>query len=492
MEKTIRDIIIIGQESDPITRPVKSHQRILETNARLWMTFILMASDLLSLFIAILVAMQFRALPGTTFDQYYTEIFLLLSITLVISFGRKGLYPAVGLNYVNELREIFSSSTFAFLILIGVTFLLKTTSTYSRLILIIVWALSLALVPSGRYFVRRLLIHLKIWGEPAVIIGDPHKDLALAEYFRINLQLGLRPVAVLRDEYFSDGSSELGSLMSIDQIADYARGLSINTALVVLTDLNSLDSLVNRYRLVFQRVIFVKGWDGSYTLNSLKSLDLSGLLGLEVMNNLLNFWSQLFKRVVDILGSSLGLLLLSPFLGLTALFIKIDSRGSVFYHQRRIGRNGNTFDFMKFRTMHENGDQILADQLACDPVLQQEWNCYQKLRRDPRITRVGHFLRKFSLDELPQLWNVVKGEMSLVGPRPMLEDQRELYGESFKEYVQVTPGMTGMWQVSGRSTTSFARRAELDNEYIQRWSVWLDIFILFKTIKIVFGQQGAY
>ena len=181
-----------------------------------------------------------------------------------------------------------------------------------------------------------------------------------------------------------------------------------------------------------------------------------------------------------------------PFLGLIALVIKLDSPGSVFYHQRRIGRNGNAFDLIKFRTMHLNADQILADKLAGDPASRHEWDRYQKLRRDPRITRAGRLLRKFSLDELPQLWNVFKGEMSLVGPRPMMEDQRELYGESFKEYIRIAPGMTGLWQVSGRNDTSFVRRAELDSEYNQRWSVWLDIFILFKTIKIVIWQQGVY
>jgi Undecaprenyl-phosphate galactose phosphotransferase WbaP len=456
------------------------------------MTCILLASDMSSLFIAILVGLQVRRLPGVTLDTYYQQIFVLLAITLATSFGSKGLYPAVGLNYIDELREILGSSTFAFLILIGVTFLLKTSSVYSRLMLIIIWALSLVLIPVDRYLVRTLFIRLHLWGEPVAIVGDLHKDLALAKYFRINLQLGLRPVAVLRDEYFSKGSTEFGPLMSINEIRDYARSQSLNTALVIITDLNSLDSMVDRYRFVFQRVILIKDRNGSYTLSSLKSLDFSDVLGLQVMNNLLNIWSQLFKRIVDIVGSILGLFFLSPFLGLALLLIKIDSRGRAFYHQKRLGRNGKTFDLIKFHTMYDHADRILADKLTGDPGMKEEWDRYQKLKKDPRITRVGRFLRKFSLDELPQLWNVVKGEMSLVGPRPIMEDQRELYGESFKEYVQVSPGITGLWQVSGRNNTSFARRAELDNEYIQRWSVWLDVFILFKTIKIVFWQQGAY
>lgn len=324
MEKTLKENLVVGQETDPITRPVKYRRTILESNARLWMICVLLASDMLGLFIAILVALQVWHLPGVTLDSYYREIFVLLAIILIVAFGRKGLYPAIGLNYADELREIVSSSSFAFLIVIGVTFLLKTTSIYSRLSLLIIWTLCQVLIPVSRYAVRRLLIALHLWGEPVVLIGDLHKNLELVEYFKINLHLGLRPVALLQDEYFSGGSSESGPLVSISQIQDYACSMSLNTALVVVTDLNSLDLLVDRYRFVFQRVILIKGQNGSYTLNSLKSLDLSGILGLQVMNNLLNFWAQVLKRAIDILGSILGILLTFPFLVLIALFIKVD------------------------------------------------------------------------------------------------------------------------------------------------------------------------
>ena len=228
MEKTRKEsFVAVGQETDPITRPVKYRRTILESNARLWMTCVLVASDMLGLFIAILVALQVRHLPGITLDSYYQEIFVLLAIILVIAFGRKGLYPAIGLNYVDELREIVSSSSFTFLILIGMTFIIKTTSIYSRLALLLIWALCQVTIPTGRYAVRRLLIRLHLWGEPVAIIGDPSKDSALAEYFRINLQLGLRPVAVFRDEYFSEGMFGPGPLMSIDQIRDNARNMSL-------------------------------------------------------------------------------------------------------------------------------------------------------------------------------------------------------------------------------------------------------------------------
>jgi len=177
---------------------------------------------------------------------------------------------------------------------------------------------------------------------------------------------------------------------------------------------------------------------------------------------------------------------------LIAIAIKLDSPGTVFYRQMRLGKNGEPLTLLKFRTMHQHADKVLFAELARDPLLKDEWERYQKLKFDPRITRVGRFLRKFSLDELPQLWNIASGEMSLVGPRPIMLNQRELYGRIFEDYIQVSPGITGLWQVSGRNQTTFVRRAELDREYIQHWSLWLDIFILLKTIKVVLWQHGAY
>jgi Undecaprenyl-phosphate galactose phosphotransferase WbaP len=270
------------------------------------------------------------------------------------------------------------------------------------------------------------------------------------------------------------------------------QGVRVKTALIVLDDLNNIDELVEQFRVIFHRVILVKNKDGRYGLNGLEALDFSKVLGLQVKNNLLSPGSQLLKRIIDLLASFFGLLFLAPFFGLIALLIKLDSPGTVFYRQIRLGRKGRPFNLLKFRSMYQNADQILMDTLNKNPSLKNEWDTYQKLENDPRITRVGRFLRKFSLDELPQLWNVVMARMSLVGPRPVMVNQREMYGKAFEEYMLVMPGMTGLWQVSGRNETTFVQRAELDTEYIQCWSLWLDIYLLVKTVKIVFWHTGAY
>ncbi len=495
MADTLRENLIIEAGIElTAARPRRGYVRnpILRYYARPWMGTVLLLADMLGLGTAILLAMQVGRV-GFPLGSYYQEIFLLLAFTLAILFQRRGLYPAIGTHYVHELRDLVSGTSFAFLIIIGVTFVLKTSSIYSRLTILGVWALCLGLIPAARYLARRLLIGCHWWGEPVAIIGQPRNGLDLSEYFMHNLQLGLRPVVVFRGEYESEGEPGQGPALTLPRLHEIARERSIKTALVVINDLNNLDLFVERYRAVFERVIFIKGSNGSYSLNSLKSLDLSGVLGLQVMNNLLSFWAQLFKRLEDVVGSVIGLAFLAPFFAFVAVLIKLTGGGgSVYYRQKVVGRDGRTFEMLKFRTMYPNAARLLEEIFERDPEARREWDTYQKIRNDPRITPAGKVLRKFSFDELPQLWNVLHGEMSLVGPRPMMLAQREPYGEAFKDYIQVSPGMTGLWQVSGRNETTFARRAELDREYIQRWSAWLDVFILLKTAKIVFWHRGAY
>jgi undecaprenyl-phosphate galactose phosphotransferase len=184
------------------------------------------------------------------------------------------------------------------------------------------------------------------------------------------------------------------------------------------------------------------------------------------------------------------LLLTAPVFLILVMITRLDG-GPAFYAHRRIGAGGRPFDCLKFRTMMPNSDHILRQVLADDPVRAAEWRVMRKLRDDPRVTRVGRFLRKTSLDELPQLINVLRLEMSLVGPRPIVESEVPLYGENIAQYYATRPGLTGLWQVSGRSNTSFARRVQLDVWYVNNWSIWHDIAVLLKTIPAVFKREGA-
>jgi Undecaprenyl-phosphate galactose phosphotransferase WbaP len=213
---------------------------------------------------------------------------------------------------------------------------------------------------------------------------------------------------------------------------------------------------------------------------------------LEIRNNLRSLRSRFVKRYIDIVAGVLILVAITPLLLLISLAIRIDSPGPVIYRARRVGRQGQRFDCLKFRTMHRDAERKLGALLAAHPELRDEYEATHKLRVDPRITRVGEILRRTSLDELPQLFNVLRGEMSLVGPRPIVQAEIQKYGEIYRLFTQVRPGMTGYWQVNGRSDTSYDERVEMDNFYITNWTPWLDFVILVQTVRVVFKGKGAY
>lgn len=202
--------------------------------------------------------------------------------------------------------------------------------------------------------------------------------------------------------------------------------------------------------------------------------------------------SLAIKRGLDLLLSVSSLLLLAPVFLLLAALIRLDSHGPAIFRQARIGRGGRPFNMLKFRTMYSGPDDDLVRHLKVRPGERLGYDRFQKLVNDPRLTPLGRFLRRSSLDELPQLWNVLAGEMSLVGPRPILPDQAGIYGPDYAAYVLARPGMTGLWQVSGRNRLSFAERAHLDQVYLSSWSHRLDLWILWKTIWVVLSREGAY
>ncbi|MEO8592715.1 MAG: sugar transferase [Candidatus Solibacter sp.] len=202
--------------------------------------------------------------------------------------------------------------------------------------------------------------------------------------------------------------------------------------------------------------------------------------------------SQRLKRLFDIVFALTLALLALPLGVLIALAIMLDSRGLVFFCHTRLGRGRRPFRLWKFRTMTAAGDAAFQEHLDRNPGSAHEWHATRKLRNDPRITRAGRFLRKTSLDELPQLWNVLRGDMSMVGPRPIVPEEVGKYGPAFALYSQVLPGLTGLWQVSGRNDTHYHRRVELDVRYLRSWTLWLDGKILLRTVRTVLLGRGAY
>ncbi|WP_416672717.1 sugar transferase [Egbenema bharatensis] len=198
------------------------------------------------------------------------------------------------------------------------------------------------------------------------------------------------------------------------------------------------------------------------------------------------------KFLIDLAATLIGGLILLPLIVMIAILVRLDSSGPIFYSQIRIGQGGHHFKAWKFRTMVRDAEQSLQDYLDKHPELKDAWIRDRKLRYDPRVTRVGRFLRRTSLDELPQLWNILRGEMSLVGPRPIVDEEVERYGSKFELYKKVIPGLTGLWQISGRNNITYEERVNLDAYYVRNWSVWLDVYILLRTLWVVITAEGAY
>lgn len=198
------------------------------------------------------------------------------------------------------------------------------------------------------------------------------------------------------------------------------------------------------------------------------------------------------KRIFDLVACVCALPVVVPVCAVLAGLVSLGSSGSPIYKQERIGRNGKKFTLYKFRTMVKNADRQLEKYLKENPQMASEWKKTQKLHDDPRVTRIGHFLRKSSLDELPQIFNILKGDMSLVGPRPIVDSEIEKYGKMYSEYCEMTPGLTGLWQVSGRNDATYDRRLACDHYYLHNWSLKLDLMILLKTIPVAFQGFGAY
>jgi lipopolysaccharide/colanic/teichoic acid biosynthesis glycosyltransferase len=204
------------------------------------------------------------------------------------------------------------------------------------------------------------------------------------------------------------------------------------------------------------------------------------------------FRYRVVKRCVDVFLVLISMPVMLLVLGTVSALVVLSSPGPIFYSHRRILKGGSFFSMWKFRTMCVNSAEVLEEYLARNPEARIEWNMTHKLRNDPRVTSIGSFLRRYSLDELPQLWNVLAGQMSLVGPRPIVAAEVEKYGECFDCYCRVKPGLTGLWQVSGRSELTYDQRVALDCEYVERWSLLKDVGILFRTFSSVMKQDGAF
>ncbi len=455
---------------------------------------ILVVSDVTAIAFAIAAAVLIRlALSGEYAPSLYWRLWPLLGL-FAAAYGLFGLYPGVAMNPVMELRTTSYATTLVFLVLGALTFLLRNPNAYSRLAFFGAWLMALVAVPLARAMARTLAAEEPWWGYRTVILGGSGTGAAVLAKLVSQPEIGLRPVAIFDDD-LARGTLVHGVpvLGPIEAAPRFAQESGVTRAVVAMPepDTARLLGLLDEYAHTFSRVFMVPHFQGISGIG-MQTRDVSRLLALELRKHLLMTGPRTVKRTLDVLLSSLLLVTGAPLLAAIAAAIKLESRGPALYRQSRVGLGSGSFQVWKFRSMRPDADHVLSRYLEENPQLREEWERDHKLRNDPRITRVGRFLRKTSLDELPQLFNVLRGEMSLVGPRPIVSGEIQKYGRSFTLYRQVIPGLTGLWQVSGRNLTSYRERVELDDYYVRNWSPWLDVYLLARTVKVVITGYGAF
>jgi Undecaprenyl-phosphate galactose phosphotransferase WbaP len=450
--------------------------------------FLIATGDLFALTLGVWLVFEARgALVG---DHTIPKLATVVLPAWLASAWLEGLFPGWGLSPVEQVRRTTRAVLITFLLSTTVLYFTNAGNGWARIALLISGALALLSVLLVRWAMRRVLLKFGVWGEEVVVLGAGETGAALVRNLLASPSFGLRPVMVLDDDSSLYGLSVQGVPIvgPIDLAANEVRAVFV--AMPSLSR-EALSKLLRGSLAGVQRVLIVPDFFGLES-QWVEARSVSGLLMLEVQRHLLRPEAQWSKRILDVLGAGIGGLLLLPLFALLALMVFLDSRGAVFFRQPRIGRDGRSFWVFKFRTMRSDAELVLEQYLLANPDLRLEWERDQKLRDDPRVTRLGHWLRRSSLDELPQLLNVLRGEMSLVGPRPIVATEIERYGEWFEMYTRVSPGMAGLWQVSGRNSVSYEERVQLDVSYIRNWSVWLDLVILAKLPAALISSRGAY
>jgi len=445
------------------------------------------------------------SLPKT----FVTRDTALVAAALLIPIVRlAGLYPALGMSPVMEFRQLVRSAATALCIFSGIGMVAHPEYwTYYLLTAMITMLLTAPILPAARFTIRCIMARFEWWGSTVLVYGPA--DVAQDLYLRLRSmnERGLRPAAVLlTTEDYWDVGEQLEQrkipVFDVRNVLDVARQKQATWLLLANDEHLENHNSARAYRLdedlnaIPNRVLLSSGkldcgmWDRAHTIGHVGGLWLSNLRYCG--------WRALLKRAADIVVAAVALLIASPVLLAIIAAIRLTSPGPIFYSQGRVGRRGIIFPAWKFRSMVPNADQILRQHLDSDPGLRREWTETHKLKNDPRVTRVGRLLRATSLDELPQLWNILRGDMSVVGPRPIVDSVAydatyvHDYPHEYAAYITMRPGLTGLWQVTCRNSGVYELRIYWDMYYIRNWSLWLDFYIILRTIRTVLLREGAY
>ena len=394
------------------------------------------------------------------------------------------------------MERVFRVCLYVNALIIIFTYAIRRPENMSHLFLALLFVMTFINLCLFRYISKEIMVHFGMWQMPVLFIGAGRTAELLVNRFEVEPSIGYKIVGLIEDHSEDRPLTQRYPVVgSFDDIEKVLGENSIDNVILATPGIDRAELVKLLYRVQphVRNLMIVPDLFGIPMSNiSVDSFYSEKTLVLNLRNNLAVGRNRILKRLFDFCASVLGTIMISPILLILAFLIYRSSPGPVIFSHMRIGTNGKIFPCYKFRSMVSNAQECLDKYLEENPEAKKEWNCYFKLKEDPRVTKIGAFLRKTSLDELPQLFNVIKGEMSLVGPRPIIDKEIEKYGEYINEYYLVRPGMTGYWQVSGRSDTNYEDRVQMDAWYVHNWSLWQDVVMLVKTISVVFRGKGAY
>jgi len=446
----------------------------------------------LGFFVVKLYFIIFNDWIGINFKSFitywpYLPIFILLFIIMK-------LYPGVALAPAEETRSFTIASLLAHGSILVSRYIQydKIDSVFIAFIISFIFSPLVLMILRGLMHI--FIVKIKMKGIPAVIYGAGPTGRLVVDRMLKAKRVGYEPVLILdNNPCFGDSYCDIPIIHDTSLGPKLVSLYNIKMAVVAMPNLDQAEMthMINYSVSAFRYNVLIPDF---FSVNNIwmSVRDFDGILGFATSHRLKMYWNLAIKRLLDIVIVFFGGIIILPFLLLIAIVIKISSAGPVLYGHKRLGLNGKFFNAYKFRSMVSDADQKLKDILDADPRLREEWEESHKLKDDPRVTGIGRLLRRTSFDEFPQLINILKGEMSLVGPRPVTEAELEKYGENALRILTVKPGLTGLWQVSGRSDTDYAERVSYDLYYIQSWSVWLDLWIIYRTPGAIIMGKGAY
>lgn len=453
--------------------------------------------DYLSILIAEWISLSIRnsVVTGSSFHLSWLSFHVIVPVVYIGFMQVYSLYTK-RIQFWQVISEIFKVSVYAIAALIFIIYVVHTAAATSRLFVGLFGISAFILLVIGRFLVKKALGHIQTLQVPVLVMGAGKTAALMVDYLQKDSGLGYDFIGYLEDNQPEPNVLHampwLGGFKDAERIIQET---GVRHVMVIAPGLTTdeIQSIVYRLQPLVQKISFIPDMNGMPLATiEMKNLIDGHVVSLSFKNNLAQRYNRMIKRVFDIVSTVIGIVCLSPLLIGIAVWIYKDSPGPVIFKHRRVGRHGKEFNCYKFRSMCVDADVKLKELLDHDPAARAEWEKEFKLKHDPRITKSGAFLRKTSLDELPQLFNVLKGEMSLVGPRPIIQDEVPRYGKYIEDFYMVRPGVTGMWQTSGRSDTTYDERVQMDTWYVRNWNVWFDIVLIWRTIAVVVKHKGAY